>query len=152
MCAKKTDVPELPDKTNLTMTDVIATMAPFLHAFTYHQYGGGGETDARAFSGYGTDSTGDGVPHALLKQIAPKAEIWLGEGGGTGCSEGDATHQQASNEAVDMYWWLDALGDTAAHGVQRFLRETLAGGWYGLTNLTSMEVYPVSVVWQADIE
>ena len=25
---------------------------------------------------------------------------------------------------------------------QRFLRETLAGGWYGLTNLTSMEAYP----------
>ena len=22
------------------------------------------------------------------------------------------------------------------------MRETLAGGWYGLTNLTSMEVYP----------
>eukprot|EP01052_Picozoa_sp_SAG31_P066058 SAG31_NODE_24865_length_473_cov_0.454545_2_plen_59_part_01 len=41
-----------------------------------------------------------------------------------------------------MYWWLDALGETAAHGVQRFLRETLAGGWYGITNLTSMEVYP----------
>ena len=46
-----------------------------------------------------------------------------------------------SNEAVDMYWWVDALANTAVHGHQRFLRETLAGGWYGITNLTSMEVY-----------
>jgi hypothetical protein len=45
---------------------------------------------------------------------------------------------QLSNEAIDMYWWLDALGNTAAHGHHRFLRETLAGGWYGMVNLTSM--------------
>ena len=77
-----------------------------------------------------------------MNQYAPKAEIWLGEGGGSGCGEGDATHQQLSNTATDMYWWLDALGNTAVHGHQRFLRETLAGGWYGMMNLTSMEVYP----------
>ena len=89
-----------------------------------------------------SDRTGDGLQNALIHQELPQAEIWLGEGGGTGCSEGPATHQMASNEAVDMYWWLDALGSTAVHGHQRFLRETLAGGWYGLTNLTSMQVYP----------
>ena len=48
----------------------------------------------------------------------------MGEGGGTGCGEGPASHQMLSNTAVDMYWWLDALGNTAAHGHQRFLRET----------------------------
>eukprot|EP01049_Picozoa_sp_SAG25_P004800 SAG25_NODE_311_length_10005_cov_9.395720_6_plen_318_part_00 len=135
---------------NLTTSRVLESMAPYLHAFTYHRYGGGGETDARAFEVYASDSTAGGVPDALLKQLAPETELWLGEGGGTGCSEGQpepghplagVTHQLASNEAVDMYWWLDALGDTAVHGHQRFLRETLAGGWYGITNLTSMEVY-----------
>jgi hypothetical protein len=30
----------------------------------------------------------------------------------------------------------------ARSGQQRWLRETLAGGWYGLVNLTSIEVYP----------
>eukprot|EP01052_Picozoa_sp_SAG31_P066057 SAG31_NODE_24865_length_473_cov_0.454545_1_plen_54_part_10 len=48
-------------------------MAPFLHAFTYHQYGGGGETDARAFAGYGSNTTAGGISHVLLNQIAPKA-------------------------------------------------------------------------------
>jgi hypothetical protein len=43
---------------------------------------------------------------------------------------------------TDVYWWLDALGALARSGQQRWLRETLDGGWYGLVNLTSMEVYP----------
>ena len=34
-----------------------------------------------------------------------------------------------SNQAIDMYFYLDALAETAAAGHQRFLRETLAGGW-----------------------
>lgn len=106
-------VPVLPTKNNLTVNDVLTTMAPFLHAFTYHQYGGGGETDSRAFSAYASDSTADGIPHALIHQLAPKTEIWLGEGGGTGCSEGDATHQQASNEAIDMYQLRHKLLETA---------------------------------------
>ena len=55
---------------------------------------------------------------------AVRQEVWVGEGGGTGCGEGPASHQLLSNTAVDMYWWLDALGNTAAHGHQRFLRET----------------------------
>lgn len=49
--------------------------------------------------------------------------------GGTGCSEGAITNQVKSNQAIDMYFYLDALAETAAAGHQRFLRETFAGGW-----------------------
>jgi hypothetical protein len=121
-----------------------------LHAFTYHAYGGGGETDARSFAGYSSGELG-GVTVSEVRRYAPKAEIWLGEGGGTGketpvftflpeivillfsggigCSEGAITNQVKSNQAIDMYFYLDALAETAVAGHQRFLRETLAGGW-----------------------
>ena len=39
-------------KGNLSTAQILSGLAPFLHAFTYHQYGGGGETDARAFAVY----------------------------------------------------------------------------------------------------
>ena len=48
---------------------------------------GGGETDARSFGGYSSGNLA-GVTRSQVKQYAPTAEIWLGEGGGTGCSEG----------------------------------------------------------------
>jgi heparanase 1 len=80
--------------------------------------------------------------YQLVQKLAPDAEIWLGEGGGQDCASGSDTHQLKSNEMTDVYWWLDALGALARSGQQRWLRETLAGGWYGLVNLTSMEVYP----------
>ena len=54
-----------------------------LHAFTYHAYGGGGETDARSYAGYSSGELA-GVTVAEVRTYAPKAEIWLGEGGGTG--------------------------------------------------------------------
>jgi hypothetical protein len=72
---------------------VLESMAPYLHAFTYHKYGGGGETDARTFATYGSSDLG-GIDKSVVEQYAPKAEVWLGEGGGAGCGEGDATHQQ----------------------------------------------------------
>ena len=39
-------------KGSLSTAQILSGLAPFLHAFTYHQYGGGGETDARAFAVY----------------------------------------------------------------------------------------------------
>ena len=89
--------------------------APYLHAFTYHKYGGGGSTDVRTYATYGSGDL-SGISIATVKQHAPKAEVWVGEGGGQGCSEGSTTRQVRSNTAIDMFWWLDALGNTAVHG------------------------------------
>lgn len=100
-----------------------------------------GKIDAETYARYGNGDL-SGVSLTDVNKYAPKAEVWLGEGGGQGCGEGDTSQQVWSNTAKDLYWWLDALGNTAAHGHQRFLRETLAGGWYGMVNLTSMQVYP----------
>ena len=125
---------------------VLETAKPFLHAFTYHQYGCGGGPDPKCVDKEYLHGGGNGksgaADYSLVRKVVPAAEIWLGEGGGQGCASGPDTQQLKSNELTDVYWWLDALGALALSGQQRWLRETLAGGWYGLVNLTSMEVYP----------
>jgi pectin methylesterase-like acyl-CoA thioesterase len=126
-------------------------MAEILHAYTYHQYGGGGEIK-RASEYAGLPSF---VPTKLLQEYAPNVELWLGEGGGSGCSGGPlplppAPSPMLSNTNKDVDRYLSALGELAKSGKTRFLRETIAGGWYGLTNLTFQHDASVAAVVYPD--
>ena len=87
---------------------VVETVKPFLHAFTYHQYGCGGGPNPKCVDaeylhggGHGKRSAAD---YQLVQKVAPDAEIWLGEGGGQGCASGSDTQQLKSNEMTDVYW------------------------------------------------
>eukprot|EP01045_Picozoa_sp_COSAG04_P048923 COSAG04_NODE_19028_length_426_cov_1.391437_1_plen_97_part_01 len=89
------------------------TLFPLLYAFTYHQYGGGGSTD---LTGNSYESGPYSFAKPWLEKYAPSAEIWLGEGGGTGCGGGPVTTQPLSNTNRDIFWYLDTLGDLAKSG------------------------------------
>jgi len=79
---------------------VLETAKPFLHAFTYHQYGCGGGPDPNCVDNEYLHGGGDGksgsADYNLVRKVVPSAEIWLGEGGGQGCASGPGTQQLKS--------------------------------------------------------
>ena len=64
----------------------------------------------------------------VVKRFGPSTEMWLGEGGGIGSSGVGGV----SNAFWSSIFFADTLGNLAKNGQQRFLRQTLAGGHYGL--------------------
>jgi hypothetical protein len=103
-----------------------------LHAFTYHSYGTP-STAAGLDSAYGSTSEIVASVMPKVKAAAPSMEMWLGEGGGIGGSGVGGV----SNAFADSLWYADTLGNLAKNAQQRFQRQTIAGGHYGLVNLTT---------------
>ena len=102
---------------------------------TYHSYDGGPPyTEEKFDATYGASSE---IVHSVMpvvKRFGPSTEMWLGEGGGIGSSGVGGV----SNAFWSSIFFADTLGNLAKNGQQRFLRQTLAGGHYGLVNLTSV--------------
>ena len=83
--------------------------------------------------------------HALGNQVetvvskaAPRAEIWLGEGGGA-YNSGSPNVTNAYNSA---FWFVDQLGALSSTGHSSYCRQTLAGGFYGLLDSDSLRPNP----------
>jgi len=66
--------------------------------------------------------------HSTVAKSAPKARIWMGEGGGCYNSGSNGV----TNAFNSGFWFLDQMGSFAATGHGAFCRQTLAGGYYGL--------------------
>ena len=106
---------------------------------THHLYSLGAGSDPNVWM-YALNNTyldkvkilGDQVM-PVVKQWAPKASIWLGEGGGAYNSGGN----NVTNAFNSGFWYLDQLAVLASKGHGSFCRQTLAGGFYSLLDTTT---------------
>jgi hypothetical protein len=76
----------------------------------------------------------------------PSAPIWDTEGGSASCGG----QQGYSNRFEATFWYLDALGLLARHGLSVFIRQTLSGSDYGLIDdatLTPNPDYWAALLW-----
>ncbi len=64
----------------------------------------------------------------LGREFDPKAPVWDTEGGSASCGG----QQGYSNRFEATFWYLNALGLLAQHGLAVFVRQTLSGSDYGL--------------------
>jgi hypothetical protein len=64
----------------------------------------------------------------LGSKYDPKALVWDTEGGSASCGG----QQDYSNRFEATFWYLNALGSLAQHGLAVFIRQTLSGSDYGL--------------------
>lgn len=118
--------------------------------------------DALAFHEYPATSTrcpgvGSGVPadplapayldgvlnayeslRALGRKYDPRAPIWDTEGGSASCGG----QQGYSNRFEATFWYLNALGLLAQHGLWVFVRQTLSGSDYGLIDDATLQPNP----------
>jgi len=72
------------------------------------------------------------------REHAPDAEVWLGETGSAQCGG----EPGFSNAFADALWWADTLGRVARRGQKVVVRQTLAGGDYGLIDDRTLEPNP----------
>jgi hypothetical protein len=83
---------------------------------------------------------------ALGRKYDPKAPIWYGEAGSASCGG----QQGYSNRFEATFWYLNALGLLAQHGLDVFIRQTLSGSDYGLiddASLTPNPDYWAALLW-----
>ncbi len=87
------------------------------------------------------------VVESARLDLAPQAEVWLGEGGHA--QHGGEPGLSESFEAT--LWWLDQLGLLARRGHRVMVRQTLSGSNYGLIDDVTLEPNPdyyASVLWK----
>jgi len=84
---------------------------------------------------------------ALRDRFAPGKDLWLGETGNAqfGGEPG------VSDRYVASLWWMDQCGALAANGHKAVMRQTLAGGDYGLLDEQTLDPRPdwwMSLFWK----
>ncbi len=79
----------------------------------------------------------DGL-RALARRDDPRAPIWDTEGGSASCGG----QQGYSNRYEATFWYLNALGTLAQHGLSVFVRQTLSGSDYGLIDDATLRPNP----------
>ena len=75
---------------------------------------------------------------SLGRKYDPKAPIWDTEGGSASCGG----QQGYSNRFEATFWYLNALGALAEHGLAVFVRQTLSGSDYGLIDDATLQPNP----------
>jgi heparanase 1 len=74
----------------------------------------------------------------LGRRYDPRAPIWDTEGGSASCGG----QQGYSNRFESTFWYLNALGLLARHGLGVFVRQTLSGSDYGLIDDRTLKPNP----------
>jgi heparanase 1 len=74
----------------------------------------------------------------LGRQYDPGVPIWDSEGGSASCGG----QQGYSNRFEATFWYLNALGLLAQHGLAVFIRQTLSGSDYGLIDDATLRPNP----------
>jgi len=75
---------------------------------------------------------------ATVRKASPRAQIWLGEGGGAYNSGAN----NVTNSFNSGFWFLDQMGSLASTGHASYCRQTLAGGFYSLLNSETLHPNP----------
>jgi hypothetical protein len=74
----------------------------------------------------------------LGRRYDPHAPIWYGEAGSASCGG----QQGYSDRFEATFWYLNALGLLAQHGLAVFVRQTLSGSDYGLIDDATLQPNP----------
>ena len=117
-------------------------------ALTFHEYPAASTRCAGTTTGVPADPLApaylDGVLRsftslqALGRADDPGAPVWYGEGASASCGG----QQGYSNRFEATFWYLNALGALAQHGLAVFVRQTLSGSDYGLIDDTTLSPNP----------
>jgi heparanase len=84
---------------------------------------------------------------ALGRRYDPRTPIWDTEGGSASCGG----QQGYSNRFESTFWYLNALGLLARHGLAVFVRQTLSGSDYGLIDDATLQPNPdywAALLWR----
>jgi hypothetical protein len=134
-------------------TQVMPAVPGIYDALAFHEYPATSSRCARVGGGVPADPLApaylDGVLRAfqnlaaLGRRYDPGAPIWDGEGASASCGG----QQGYSDRFEATFWYLNAMGLLARHGLYTFIRQTLSGSDYGLIN--DQKLVPNPDYWAA---
>ncbi len=129
-------------------SQVLPAARGIFSALTFHEYPAASTRCAGTTTGVPADPLApaylDGVLRsftslqALGRADDPGAPVWYGEGASASCGG----QQGYSNRFEATFWYLNALGALAQHGLAVFVRQTLSGSDYGLIDDTTLSPNP----------
>jgi len=112
-----------------------------LHAVTHHVYGGINRGNFNSAEKLDRSAAQINWYASTLRKLIPDAQIWAGEDGPIGGgNDGTCGHNSACGTYATTLWYADDMASRAKSGFSQYQRQSLLGGYYGLTSSPSAKM------------